>query len=79
MPLFTRRSFIQLACASAAALSLPFYEPSLYAESTRVLLPANVCGKFGFIDAKGAMAVPARYDAVLPFATDYAAVHRDGS
>src|ERR1035441_3483718 len=72
MSSLNRRSFLHLASLLAAAAALPLRAE----QSAPILLPANVCGHFGFINSKGVLTVPARYDAVLPFATDYAAVHR---
>ena len=74
MPSLDRRLFLKLVSAAAASPLL-----SLHAdEPTRILLPVNVCGNFGYVDSKGVLAVPARYDAALPFASDWAAVRRNG-
>ncbi|WP_419806919.1 WG repeat-containing protein [Terriglobus sp.] len=74
MPSLDRRLFLKLASAAAASPRLP-----LPAEApVRILLPVNVCGSFGYVDSKGTLAVPARYEAALPFATDWAAVRRNG-
>ena len=62
MPPLSRRTFTQLASSSVLALHLP-----AYAQQARILLPVNVCGSFGYIDTKGTLMVPARYDAALAF------------
>ena len=74
MPSLDRRLFLKLASAAAASPRLLLQAE----ESTRILLPVNVCGSFGYVDGQGNLAVPARYEAALPFATDWAAVRRNG-
>jgi hypothetical protein len=73
MPSLTRRHFVQLALAAGLASELP-----LQSEEARVLLPVNDCGRWGFINAKGTMAVAARYEAVFPFASGLAAARIKG-
>ena len=74
MPSLDRRLFLKLVSAAAASPSLRLHAE----ETTRILLPVNVCGSFGYVDSGGALAVPARYDAALPFASDWAAVRHNG-
>ena len=71
MSILTRRSFVQIASASTAAMCLPLQS---FAGGPDVLVPANVCGQWGFVDDKATMKIEARYEAAFGFASDLAAV-----
>ena len=69
-------SHVSLACAAMFIIAgLMAHQPAL-AQSE--LLPVPLDDAYGYIDGSGAVVIPARFDAALPFEEDRAAVRLVG-
>ena len=75
MPMLSRRSFVHLASASAVAAYLPAFA---CAADPHILVPASVCGRWGFLNERFEFEIKAQYEAVFGFASDLAAVQLNG-
>jgi len=73
MSTLSRRSFVQLASASAA-----FLPAFVGAADAHILVPASVCGRWGFLNERFEFEIKPQYKSVFGFASDLAAVQLNG-